>query len=734
MDDPAPVPDPAVGAESVGFGTDVAPPIDVPEVVVAGVVESKTVTVGPRPVDVAGGFVRVGAPSSQLSRGPAATEVNVRSLSVGDAQRVGLVGGGVELISAKSGRVGVEFDLSYLVSMSTVDALDRVELVRYPACVLTDSRSPKCAVAEPVEFTLDAKSLTLSADVVAAPLSSGGSVVGLAMGSSSSTTSYTASPLQRSASWAVGEQAGNFSWSYPISTVPAFVGTAPAVSLNYSSQSVDGLSDIENNQGGLLGLGWSVDAGGFIERSYKTCSTDGTGWASQDLCWFDDNATINLSGRSSRLIPTGANNEWRLEQDPNWIVRRVTGVASPDNNGEAWQVYAPDGMMYEFGAVHAQSNSVWYVPVFGNNASDPCYTSTPATAYCTQAWRWNLDRVTDANGNTTTYTYIAQRNRYGRSGYPARSTEYVSGGWLTSIQYSNGKARVEFVTAKRCFSNNTASSGCLWYDASRTTPYWPDRPTDLVCTSTTYCPKGAPTFFIDNVLNTVLSQVRNANNTAWRVVHRDLVRLEWPDADGAGPMNPQLWLREIEHAGFAPDGTSQVLPSVRFESVASVFDNRADSVFFSYFRLDQINDELGGRTGVTYFQPSGCPAVNPTNPQFDQNTSSCFPMYTSVGGVGGFGYFNKYVVREVRETDLTIPSSQPVITTYDYFGGVGWHRNDDPILSPAQRTYSDYRGYDRVRTTVGSLADPDRIVTDQIFSGEWTATRSPTGPNDLLRC
>jgi RHS repeat-associated protein len=714
--EPVPVPPPAVGAESQGPGTDVAPDALVPPVAAAPVAETKTVTVGASEVDVAGGSVAVSAPDGSASRGApvAAEQVRLRSLGAADAKRIGLPGGAVELSAVKgSGQVGLEFDLSYLVSISTADVLDRVQLVRYPACVLTNSRSAQCQRAQRVPFTIDEQTQTLRADVSAAPLASGAAVVGLSTATSSSTTNYAATPLQQSASWAVGEQSGSFSWSYPIATVPAFVGPSPSVSLNYSSQSVDGLSDIENNQGGQMGLGWSVgDGGGFIERSYKTCAADGTGWITQDLCWFTDNATLNLGGVSSRLIPTGTPGRWRLEQDNNWVVER-TGTPGTTPY-EVWRVYSPDGMMYEFGARWATSNSLWTAPVFGNNAGEPCYNTTAASAYCQQGWRWNLDRVTDANGNVMEYNYDRQMNRYGRSGFPAQSTLYTAGGWLTSIVYNAGKARVTFVPANRCYSNNLSASGCAWFDSTRTTPYWPDRPSELVCTSTTNCPAGAPTFFIDKVLDRTRSEV--LEGSVWRMVHRYVLKYDWPDADtAAGPQPGQLWLREIERTGFAPSGANIVLPAVRFESINATFDNRADSVNFPYYRLDQINDEMGGRTGVTYFQPSGCPAVNASNPQFDLNTSSCFPQYTSVGGSGGFGYFNKFVVREVRETDMTIPSSQPVMTTYDYFGGVGWHRNDDPIISPAQRTYSDYRGYEKVRTTRGLLNDPNRIVNEKIY-------------------
>jgi RHS repeat-associated protein len=730
----------AAGAASVGVGTDAAAAFVPPREVAVPATDTRVIDVGVVP-KAAGSTssVRVAEPGVGTVGAEAVDAVSVATLSPTDAQRVGLTPGAVRVESVgAAGDVLVEFDLAYLVSTSTVDVLDRVRLVALQPCALDAGAVASCAAPTVVKSEIDAEMGVLSA-VVEAPASSGSGVLyGLSLMTGSSTTSYEASPLKASASWAVGEQSGAFSWSYPVPVVPSWFGPAPSVGLSYSSQGVDGLSDVENNQGGLLGLGWSVDAGGFIERSYRSCSIDGTSWSITDRCWVSDNATISLGGRSSRLVSISGSspNQWRLEQDPNWVVRRLYGTsASPDNDGERWEVLSPDGMLYEFGAVPATTSSVWNVPVFGNNASDPCYVAGSSQAsWCQQAWRWNLDRVTDTSGNTTVLRYVAQQNRYGRHGTPSQSTPYVSGGWLSSIEYGQrtggvATGRVSFATGRRCFSNNQAGTGCLWFDASRSTPYWPDRPTDLVCTSGSYCEQTTPTFFIDDALAWVTSDVRTTSGGAWRRVHTIGLTLEWPDADGAGALQPQLWLRELQHTGHAPSGAALSMPPIRFESAEAFFDNRADAMFFPYWRIDQINDELGGRTGVTYFQPSGCATVNPSNPQYWTNTSDCFPQYTTVGGSAGFGYFNKYLVREVRQSDLTMAGSTPVVTTYDYFYGAAWHRNDDALLPNSQRTYSDYRGYSHIRTTRGAGADA--IVNDSIYFRGMHGDIVPTGTRSV---
>jgi hypothetical protein len=85
-------------------------------------------------------------------------------------------------------------------------------------------------------------------------------------------------------------------------------------------------------------------------------------------------------------------------------------LGNGDNNGEYWKVTAQDGTQYFFGRHRRYvgdtqvTNSVPNEPVFGNNAGEPCYnTAGFASSWCQQAYRWNLDYVIDARGNSMTY-------------------------------------------------------------------------------------------------------------------------------------------------------------------------------------------------------------------------------------------------------------------------------------------------------------------------------------------
>ena len=67
----------------------------------------------------------------------------------------------------------------------------------------------------------------------------------------------------------------------------------------------------------------------------------------------------------------------------------------------------PDGTSYYFGlnelpgyaSGDAQTNSAWTVPVYATASGQPCYNATFSSSHCEQAWRWNLDYVTDSHGD-----------------------------------------------------------------------------------------------------------------------------------------------------------------------------------------------------------------------------------------------------------------------------------------------------------------------------------------------
>ena len=71
-------------------------------------------------------------------------------------------------------------------------------------------------------------------------------------------------------------------------------------------------------------------------------------------------------------------------------------------------------------------------------------------------------------------------------------------------------------------------------------------------------------------------------------------------------------------------------------------------------------------------------------------------------------WFAKYVVARVTEKDL-VAEGTTMVTNYEYLGGAGWRYNDDELVAPEHRTWSRYRGYEKVLVTRGDHTDPQVI-------------------------
>ncbi|MCX4844962.1 hypothetical protein [Streptomyces sp. NBC_00893] len=110
---------------------------------------------------------------------------------------------------------------------------------------------------------------------------------------------------------------------------------------------------------------------------------------------------------------------------------------------------AGDGTTYTFGlnklpgAGTERTNSVWTAPVFGDDSGEPGYSS--GTGFSgrakTQAWRWNLDLVTDIQGNASTYWYKAETNHYAKNGDKTKLAAYTRGGYLEEISTASAPTR-----------------------------------------------------------------------------------------------------------------------------------------------------------------------------------------------------------------------------------------------------------------------------------------------------
>ncbi len=692
-------------------------------------------------VRVAGTPVSVGAPrqrDAQLSDAvgdPARVKVEV-------ADRAAAAGAGIDGLLLRlhrqdagrsTGKVSVQVDYSTFGAAIAGDGPSRLKLYTVPDCVQTTPAAPQCQ-AKPLPTTNDLKTQTLTAD---APVSSAAptQLAVMAAGTGSS-GSATATPLSAASTWGQGGSTGDFSWSYPIRVPPSLGGPAPEISLAYSSGSIDGRMVSSNNQPSWAGSGFDYSPG-LIERKYVPCASDTKVQAGQtpnnasnptgDQCWRTDNATMSLNGKGSELVPVDAQgNVWRMRNDDGTIVKRLFNTArnNGDEDGEYWVAITPDGTQYHFGyhklpafAGSNVTNSVFTVPVYANHPGDTGYNSVFADSDHVQGWRWNLDYVVDLHGNTMSYYYGKETNLYARAMNPNDAASYVRGGWLDRIEYgqrsgatgaTSAIGKVLFATAERCLP----ATSC---DITNKT-HWSDTPVDQRCAAAPCNNKFSPTFWTTKKLTTIKTQVSNGSG-GFRDVDSWALRHSFPDPGDGTPA--ALWLEGITHTGHV--GTpAKALPEVTF--TGQWFNNRVDSAASDYVgpmnwrRITAVHGENGGKLAVTFeatdcYAPGGLPAEA-------TNTKRCMPVkWTPEGLSERVDWFHKYVLKSVTQSD-ELAGTVPMETSYQYLGGAAWKYDEPDGLTPAEnKTWSQWRGYNQVRTTIGNATDGRQVSDAYYFRG-----------------
>ncbi|MEU1118401.1 MULTISPECIES: polymorphic toxin-type HINT domain-containing protein [unclassified Streptomyces] len=704
-----------------------------------------------RPVKVEGLPVKVGPPKKRTRHRPGAPEsVKVVVAGRGRTEAAGVdgvlltladVGKGVRAGSTTKGSEGstrggttrLTLDYSKFADAYGAGYGSRLRLVELPGCALSTPEKANCTTPRELPATNDTGAATLSADVAVkarGDRSSGpATVLAATAGGSGDQGSFGSTPLAPSAEWSVSNSSGAFNWSYPLRTPPAPGGLVPSVALSYNSQSVDGQTAATNNQGSWIGQGFGYEPG-FIERRYKPCADDGHGKTNGDQCWAYDNATIQLGGGSSgELIKDDDTGEWRISGDDNSKVEKLTGASNGDDDGEHWRVTTTDGTQYYFGLDNLpgytsgkeQTGSAWTVPVYGDDAGEPCYDATFANAHCKQAWRWNLDYVVDPHDNAMTYYYGKETNYYTQGlKTDENGKSYTRGGYLKRIDYGqqDGKVystpaagRMVFDTDERCLATATdCEPGDL---TDSTAGRWPDVPWDLNCKSGTKCKgQNSPTFWTRKKLSKITTQIRYGDGYAdvdsWTLRH-----VFTDNGDSA----KSLWLNTIQQTGHAGSGTVTT-PAVELlgQQLPNRVDKPGDQIqAMNRFRLAGVDNGTGGRLDVLY-RDAECKASD--LPSADAPKTACYPVKWNPPGAEEpiTDWFHKYLVARVVEDDVTTDAPN-MVSDYDYMGGAGWKKaKPDGIAKDEYRTYSDWRGYGKVRVTKsgGTVSAADQR-TEHVF-------------------
>ncbi|PZT75901.1 MULTISPECIES: polymorphic toxin-type HINT domain-containing protein [unclassified Streptomyces] len=675
------------------------------------------------------------AKSSVASDALALNGVTSRVLDATHAKRAGVKGLLFALTPKANGSsdkgtapVDVAVDYSSFAQSFGGSYASRIQLVELPACALTTPEQDKCREARPVAAVNDTDQQTLTANAVSLQAGTP-TVLAATAAAEGDKGDYKATSLSPSSTWVTSLNTGDFTWSYDFQTPEVPGGLKPSVGLSYSSGAIDGRTGNTNNQGSWAGDGFSLWPGS-IERSYKPCADDGEEHADGnkpgDLCWAYDNAYLSFNGASGELVQTSTNN-FKLKNDDGTKISRFfsTSNANGDNDGEYWRVTTPDGTKYYYGINRPSgwaegkesADSVWTVPVYGNDSGEKCHGATFAQSWCQQGWRWNLDVVVDTHGNAITYHYGKENNSYGRNLEADDDTSYVRGGYLKKINYglrssdyyAKPLAQVVFDSKERCLPQTGVTCESDTIDSK--SAYWYDTPWDLNCEAGTSCDNGrlSPSFWTRKRLTGITTQVLNTAGTydkadSWKLEHH------WGTAD----TDYQLLLDSIQHTGESAT-PAITLPKTTFDYTQ--LQNRLDKTGDGYApfikaRLSTVADESGGQIDANYSAPA-CDWSDLPTPE--TNTTRCFPQY--IGGDNtadaDLQWFNKYVTTSVTATDRT-GGSPDQVTLYDYLGGAAWHYDDDDGLTKEkEKTWSQWRGYGHVRVRTGGQGGATSMKTQQ---------------------
>ncbi|MET8973814.1 putative adhesin [Streptomyces hydrogenans] len=669
-----------------------------------------------------------GTGPTRLVQRPAAGTSTVKVLDQKTTRAAGITGVLFTVAAQKPGAADVEVSYSSFGSAVGGAWATRLGLLSLPACALTTPDEAQCREATPIASDNDATAQTVSASLdtvgtaprvfALAATSTGGSDVG--------SGDYKATPLSSASSWDAGGSSGSFTWNYPLTVPPAAAGPVPSLSVSYDSGSVDGRTANTNNQSSLVGEGFDLTSS-YIERKYGSCDDDGqTG--KNDQCWKYDNASLVLNGKSTELVKDDTTGVWHLKNDDASQVIHATGAdnndegdtgAGGDGAGEYWKVITGDGTTYTFGlnklpgAGSDRTNSVWTVPVFGDDAGEPGYSSSSSFSgrAKNQAWRWNLDLVEDVHTNASTYWYKADTNYYAKNGDKTDLAAYTRSGYLEEIRYGQRagtlftgtpSGKVTFTYAERC-KDYGGGCGALTADTAKN---WPDVPFDSICTATeTDCKATGPAFFTRKLLKAVHTHVWStaAEPDAYKPVDSYTLAHDVFDGQDIGNSSDQVWtLTAFKRTG--ENGTAIGLPSIGFtyQHRANRVDAPADDVVpLTRPRISTITSETGAITTVAFSSPE-CVRGTKMPVAEDDNSMACYPVYWPInGGEPALDWFHKYRVIAVNTAD---PAGRSPAVEHAYtYEGPAWHYNDDPFTKEKHRTWSTWRGYQKVTAYTGAV-------------------------------
>ncbi|WP_253816047.1 RHS repeat-associated core domain-containing protein [Vibrio coralliilyticus] len=157
---------------------------------------------------------------------------------------------------------------------------------------------------------------------------------------------------------------GQATYSLPIAVSPGRAGLQPSVSLEYRSDSPNG----------MLGMGWSLGGLSSISRCGKNLNKDGR-WGgvrfnADDRFCLDGQRLIAVSGRDGENLT-----EYRVETNG---YSKIVSFGRAGNGPASFKVWYKDGSVYEYGA------------------TSDSRAELPGQSH---AYKWSLNKITDTSKN-----------------------------------------------------------------------------------------------------------------------------------------------------------------------------------------------------------------------------------------------------------------------------------------------------------------------------------------------
>jgi RHS repeat-associated protein len=176
---------------------------------------------------------------------------------------------------------------------------------------------------------------------------------------------------------------GAFTYSVPIAVPPGTSGMVPALSLEYSTQSGDG----------LLGLGWTLSGLPSISRCARTLAQDSIHGSVN----YDPNDRFCLDGQRLVLITPGGTyggdgTEYRTEIEGFSRIIAHGTVSSPGVGPKYFEVHTKSGQIMYFGYNDDTDNP-------SNNSGQILSTLIPTVR------AWAVEKIADTKGNFLTVKY-----------------------------------------------------------------------------------------------------------------------------------------------------------------------------------------------------------------------------------------------------------------------------------------------------------------------------------------